>query len=41
MVLKHGCKWAGKALTVVGWATLIFDIMDAVSVVMKKFWEEI
>jgi hypothetical protein len=39
-VLKHGCKWAGKALTVVGWATLIFDVMDAVSVVIKEIWEE-
>jgi hypothetical protein len=29
MVLKHGVKWVGKALTVVGWATLIFDVMDA------------
>ena len=30
MVLKHGIKWAGKALNVVAWATLIFDVIDAI-----------
>jgi hypothetical protein len=30
MILKHGTKWAGRAVSAVGWATLILDVMDTI-----------
>jgi hypothetical protein len=26
-ILKHGCKWVGRAVSVVGWVTLVFDVV--------------
>jgi hypothetical protein len=31
MVLKHGAKWLGKAVSAIGWITLLLDMADCES----------